>query len=341
MDQKRRETTMEERKIILRLHNQCKSLREIAELVGKPRSTIQGIVDRFCKNKSLKNLPRSGRPPALSQNDERFIVRQIKKNPKMSAPKITGELKMRGNTVSEATIRTALRENGYHGRIPRKKPWISAVNRQKRLEFAKKYEMADQSLFDNIIFSDESKYNLFGSDGKVKVWRTANSELQPKNLAATVKHGGGSVLVWGCFSSHGVGKLVFIDGIMDHKMYINILKENLKKSAEDMGIGQHFYFQQDNDPKHTAYNTKMWLLYNVPKQFSTPPQSPDMNPIENLWSYLESRIRERHISSKVQLKEALLDEWTKIPRSLCKKLVDSMRRRLQAVIKAKGYATKY
>lgn len=182
---------------------------------------------------------------------------------------------------------------------------------------------------------------MFGSDGKLRVWRQANADMNPKNLASTVEHGGGSVLVWGCFSSAGVGKLAFIDGIMDHIAYINILKDNLKESAEAMGLGSNFVFQQDNDPKHTAYNSKMWILYNAPRQFVTPPQSPDMNPIENLWSYLESRVRERDISSKKQLKEVLQEEWAKIPVSLCQKLTSSMPRRLEAIIQAKGYPTKY
>ncbi|KAH8288665.1 hypothetical protein KR054_007468, partial [Drosophila jambulina] len=72
-------------------------------------------------------------------------------------------------------------------------------------------------------------------------------------VKATVKHGGGSVLVWGCMSARGVGNLIFIDGIMNAEMYLNILKENLHSSATKMGLERdNFIFQQDNDPKHTA-----------------------------------------------------------------------------------------
>ncbi len=70
-------------------------------------------------------------------------------------------------------------------------------------------------------------------------------------------------------------------------MYINILRENLHTSAEKMGIRRTFKFYQDNDPKHKAYKTHEWLLYNCPKVLETPPQSPDINPIENLWKLLE------------------------------------------------------
>jgi hypothetical protein len=195
-------------------------------------------------------------------------------------------------------------------------------------------------MFNKTIWTDESKYNVFGSDGSVKVWRQANTELEPRNLIPTVKHGGGSVMVWGCMSASGVGNLHIIEGIMDHRMYIDILKQNLHASAQKMGLGNDFIFQQDNDPKHTARNTKLWLMYNTPKRLETPPQSPDLNPIEHLWHRLETDIRKRHISNRKDLIKALQEEWEKIPPS-CATLVASMPKRIQAVIHAKGYPTKY
>jgi len=168
-----------------------------------------------------------------------------------------------------------------------------------------------------------------------------NTELDPKNLIPTVKHGGGSVLVWGCMSATGVGKLYIINGIMDHKMYIEILKENLHVSTQKLEISDNYIFQHDNDPKHTAYNTKQWLLYNVPKQLHTPPQSPDLNPIEHLWGILKDAIKKRHISNREDLKIAFQEEWESISPTITRKLVESMHRRLLAVISAKGYPTKY
>ncbi|GBO06988.1 hypothetical protein AVEN_255366-1 [Araneus ventricosus] len=72
------------------------------------------------------------------------------------------------------------------------------------------------------------------------VWRKPNSELEMKNLTPSVKHGGGSQMVWGCMSAVGVGNLHFIDEMMDKYMYLGILKQNLKQSAEKMGILPHY-----------------------------------------------------------------------------------------------------
>jgi len=75
MSLKSRETSKEEKKIIIKLHNQCKLLREIAQLVNRPRSTIQSIIDRFCERKTVQNMPRGNWPQALSETDKHFIIR--------------------------------------------------------------------------------------------------------------------------------------------------------------------------------------------------------------------------------------------------------------------------
>lgn len=66
-----------------------------------------------------------------------------------------------------------------------------------------------------MLFSDESNFNVFGSEGRKNDWKKQNTELEPRNLRPTIKHNGGSVLIWGCMASSGVGNVVFIDGIMD------------------------------------------------------------------------------------------------------------------------------
>ncbi|GFW44072.1 transposable element Tcb2 transposase [Trichonephila clavipes] len=114
------------------------------------------------------------------------------------------------------------------------------------------------------------------------VWRKPNTSHHPKHTTPTVKHEGGTVMVWGMYGCVGVGKLVFIDGIMHKMAFLNILHNNLKESADKLGLGLNFTFQQDNDPKHTAFVVKEWLLYHCRNQLNTPPQSPDINVIKNL-----------------------------------------------------------
>ncbi|GFU13942.1 transposable element Tcb2 transposase [Trichonephila clavipes] len=210
----------------------------------------------------------------------------------------------------------------------------------KRLKFAKEHILKPQQFWNEVIFSDESKFNIFGSDGRRMVSRKPNTSHHPKHTIPTVKHGGGSVMVWGCMAASGVGKLVFIDGIMHKMAYLNILQNNLKESADKLGLGSNFIFQQDNDPKHTAFVVEEWLLYHCRNQLNTLPQSPDLNVIDHLWSHLERAVQKHQITSKEQLK-SVLQEWLNIAPETTRHVMESMPRRLEAVISAKGYATKY
>lgn len=342
MSPKRKETTEEERKIIINLRKSNNSLRKIGEIVKRPYSTIKKIIDKYNKTKKIANDPRCGRPQALSDAEKRYIVREIKKNPKLPATEITRTINNNFNkSICPNTVRKVLHEGGYSSRVPRKKPYISKVNKAKRLKYAEEHRNKSNDFWNRVVFTDESKFNIYGNDGRCRVWRKPNEEFKEKNLCPTFKHGGGSVLVWGCMSAAGVGNLQIIDGIMDHKKYIDILKTHLQPSVQKMGIAENFIFTQDNDPKHTAHNTKLWLVYNTPKWMETPPQSPDINPIENLWDHLDRKVREREIRNKTELAIALQEEWEKIPPQVTQNLVDSIPRRLEAIIKNKGSHTKY
>lgn len=148
-------------------------------------------------------------------------------------------------------VRNVIKKVGYNGRAAHKKPFISCRNRKKRLEFAKKHVTKPLSFWESVLFSDKSKFNIHGSDGRVMVWRKPNQHMLSKNLCGNVKHGGGGVMMWGCMSTADVGNLCFIEGNMDRFMYLDILKQNILPSAERLSLGTAFTFQQD-DPKHTA-----------------------------------------------------------------------------------------
>ena len=100
-------------------------------------------------------------------------------------------------------------------------------------------------------------------------------------------------------------------------------------------------FRNDNDPKHTSKVVTEWLQSNGVSVLKWPAQSPDLNPIENLWEIVDRKIRVRNYTNKRDLIDAIKTEWQKIPMETINSLIDSMPRRCEAVLKNKGYPTKY
>lgn len=342
MGRKGKETSVDIRNLIIHHFKLGKSENAISEIVQKSRTTVHYIIKKYKSEKTVVNKARSGRPRKLTEADERRIVHEVKKNPKINASTLAKSTEeYLGISVTPQTIRNVLKKHDFHARSARRKPHISKKNRNIRLYFAKEHVSKPLEFWMDVIFADESKYNLFGCDGRVLVYRKPNTELEERNMVPTVKHGGGGIMIWGCMAAAGVGNLAFIDGIMDHHKYIDLLKQNLRPSAEKLGLADRFKFYQDNDPKHSAVNTKLWLLYNCPQIIKTPPQSPDLNPIEHLWSHLEKKIRSREFTNKNQMKAILQEEWNKIDPEYTTKLVRSMPERLKEVIRRKGKATRF
>ncbi|KAK3521940.1 hypothetical protein QTP70_020054 [Hemibagrus guttatus] len=113
--------------------------------------------------------------------------------------------------------------------------------------------------------TDERKIELFGRSVSHYVWRKSNTAFQKKNIIPTVKYGGGSVMVWGCFAASGPGRLTVINGTMNSAVYQKILKENVRPSVCDLKLKQTWVLQQNNDPKHTSKSTSEWLKKNKMK----------------------------------------------------------------------------
>uniref|UniRef100_A0A8C1ZAS2 Transposase n=1 Tax=Cyprinus carpio TaxID=7962 RepID=A0A8C1ZAS2_CYPCA len=288
-----------------------------------PKSTVASIILKWKTFGMTRSLPRAGRPGKLSYWGRRALVREVKKNPKITVAELQRCSREMGESCRKSSITAALHQLELYGRVARRKPLLSARHVKALTEFAKKQR-------NKILWPDETKIELFGLNSKRYVWRKPGTAHHLSNTVPTVKHGGGSIMLWGCFSAAGTGRLVAIEGKMNAAKYRDILDENLLQSAQDLRLGRRFTFQQDNDPKHTAKITKEWLHNNSVTVLEWPSQSPDLNPIEHLWRDLKMAVHQRLPTNLTELERICKEEWQRIPKSRCEKLVASFPKRLMA-----------
>lgn len=322
--------TEEQRKIIHQMKSRGSSVCEIASILNCSRKMIYNALSYIQANGTHKNVPQSARPRKTTRKEDSLIYRASVADPFKTSTEIQTEISTKfGINVSSRTIRRLLNEKNLRGCIVQHKPHVSKKNLKSRISFAREHLDKPLVFWKNVLWSDESKFCRFGSDGKCYVWRPPN-----------MQHGGGNVKVWGAFSGHGVGPIIKIDGQMDQFVYKNIVSNTMIPYAEE-NLPLRWRFMHDNDPKHTSRLVKRCLEQNNVDVLKWPAQSPDLNPIENLWNDVEQHITAAKPKNLNDLWSEIQKAWYAIPNERCMGLVNSMSRRCAAVLKNKGYPTKY
>jgi transposase len=332
-------------------------------------ATISGVVDRLRRGhtsraiaKELKiskssvlrirctegmsaQVAKQGRPMIFSERDRRHMVRMIGSGKASTAIDLQKHLARQMNIiVSPDTVRRALKKEGMVSVVKKRKPLLLKRHFTARLNFAKKYQHWTVEDWRRVVFSDETKINRLGSDGRKWAWKRKDEALTSRLVQETVKFGGGNIMLWGCMTASGVGLSCRIDGGMDATLYTEILSGEMLGSLDLYGLSREdIVFQQDNDPKHTSKLARAWFLENKIEVLDWPAQSPDLNPIEHLWDYLKRRLMDYEHSplGMHELWERIQAVWETIPCEVCEGLISSMPRRIHAVLKCKGGYTKY
>lgn len=141
-------------------------------------------------------------------------------------------------------------------------------------------------------------------------------------------------MVWGAICYEDRVRLEVVSGTLNAESYMDILRGFFKDVAylDD----KQWRFQQDGAPAHRAVKVKALLEENDLLIHEHPPNSPDLNPIENLWAYMKDQVEAKEPSSEQELVDAIFEVWDEIPLQVIKNIIDHLRPYLQTVVDCNG-----
>ena len=253
-----------------------------------------------------------GRPTKLSVDAKAFIDQHMRKNDETTTQQIQKKLLI----VSSSEL-------------------IRDAYEIKRLEYAR-HVLDSGNTFHNVSFSDEC--SIFLQQYRRTCYRKNDKPMKrkPKPKHPLKVH------VWAGISRHGATEICIFDGIMDADLFCNILESTLVPFIQEKL--PDYRFMQDNDPKHTSRRAQAFFEEKNINWWQTPPESPDLNPIEDLWHelkfFLESKVKPWN---KQELVDGIKKFWTKkVSAEKCAKYIyHVLHKAIPAVVEAKGAATKY
>ena len=324
------------------------SNRNIAIVLGINEARIRTYISRNRINFGLEPAPII-KEWGKYRSQRMAILSIISTYPEISVAGIIGKLKTDFEPMewypSETWIRNYLKERGKDKLTLQLKPPINARIKGLRLDFARKWLNNGAETLGNIIWTDETMIRSHPSKKRRKQWMNKGTPMLERPVQIKKPMDGISVMFWGCFSKHGFGPIVNVEGSMNATQYIEFIRDYLLPELE---VAKQLFegdwrIMQDNAPCHRAKRVKDFLMQNGVEFIDWPPYSPDLNPIENIWAWMKRKLLVDYGTPETEeeLIANVREIWTNIPPEMADRYCGSYERRLQAVIEADGGYTKY
>ncbi|GFW09903.1 transposable element Tc1 transposase [Trichonephila clavipes] len=240
-----------------------------------------------------------------------------------------------GVSLCASSIQRRLLQPGLRARIPLYRIPLTQNHRHLRLQWANVHR-SWRADWQQVVFSDESRFNLWHHDGRIRVRRYAGERHIPECIIERHSRRTPGVMVWGAIAYHGRSQLLRIAGNLNSTRYIN---EVLQSQAIPFLQGlPGAVFQQDNARPHVAKTVKSYLVSQQVQLLPWPAYSPDMSPIEHEWDIVGRRLA-RDLCPVVSTDELWLriqTIWNTLPQADIQNLFNSIPRRVVAFIAARG-----
>ena len=318
------------------------SNRRIAKQLTFDRRAIDRFFKRYEQTGDQNRQKGSGPPRLSTERQDKTLKDLCLKNRFASAAALNKKWKQKSRVkVHPRTVNNRLLSMNLPARRPRKRPLKTEAMREKRLVFAQKYADWTAEDWKRVMFSDESWFQLMENGRRQFVRRSVGEALLPECVLPKVKHPL-KVMIFGAIDSARKSQLVFIEGRVNAPKY----QEILTQAGIPNFIAAHPHpsplFMEDKAPAHRAASTKVWHQQRgIELLPDWPGNSPDLNPIENLWSQMKEQLSEERPTSAEGIRKVVRKVWNRITPNYLLCLYESMPRRMQAVIAAQGGHTTY
>lgn len=339
----RRLTYQERSRIHALRHNAGWTYKRISQELQIPTGTV-----RHCALGPITPpKPNGGRKAILTTPIRQRLIAHATASQEQRAKSWVQVADELGIRADPRTITKAFYKEGYYRRVATEKPLLQPHHIHDRVFWTQLAINWTREVWNRIIWSDEATFRV--GRGKLYVTRRAEEKYLPACCIPKFKDYA-DVHVWGCIGGDGSkGPLLIWDrdlvGNITSETYTRYITPLVQAFIQEhelfrVGIGNAL-FMQDNASPHRAIATKQYLHERAIRLLFWPANSPDLNPIENVWRLLKARVQRRYPKTKAELIEYLTDEWNKIDLNDIKKYTDSMHERCEAVLKAEGAHTPY